>query len=58
MIAFVESCTDVQWANMVDGENWPLGVVMDHIATGHRQMLDWLGRAARRGDHDDGLSDR
>jgi len=48
-IAFVESCTDDQWATMVSGENWPVGVVMHHIAVGHLQMLDWLGRA-RRGE--------
>ncbi len=34
---------------MVPGEDWPVGVVVHHIAVGHRQMLDWLDRA-RRGD--------
>jgi hypothetical protein len=34
---------------MVEGENWPVGVVMHHIAMGHLQMMDWLDRA-RRGD--------
>jgi hypothetical protein len=48
-IAFVESCTDGQWTTMVAGEGWPVGVVVHHIATGHRQMVDWLG-LARRGE--------
>ena len=49
VIAFVETCNDEQWTTMVEGENWPVGVVMHHIAMGHRQMIDWLGHA-RRGD--------
>jgi DinB superfamily len=49
VIAFVETCPDERWAAMVTGEDWPVGVVMHHIAVGHLQMLDWLGRA-RRGD--------
>jgi hypothetical protein len=48
-IAFVETCSDGQWATVVEGENWPVGVVMHHIAVGHLQMMDWLDRA-RRGD--------
>ena len=44
-IAFAEGCTDGQWSAMVAGEDWPVGVVLHHIATGHEQMLGWLGRA-------------
>jgi hypothetical protein len=49
VIAFAEGCSDGQWATMVEGEDWPVGVVVHHIAEGHLQMIDWLGRA-RRGD--------
>ncbi len=48
-IAFVESCTEGHWTAMVSGEDWPVGVVVHHIAVGHLQMIDWLGRA-RCGD--------
>lgn len=49
VIAFVETCTDGQWTTMVTGEDWPVGVVMHHIALGHLQMIDWLG-LVRRGE--------
>ncbi len=42
VIAFVETCPDDRWTSMVSGEDWPVAVVMHHIAVGHRQMLDWL----------------
>jgi hypothetical protein len=48
-IAFVEACSDDQWRTMVTGEQWPVGVVLHHVAVGHRLMIDWLGRA-RRGE--------
>jgi hypothetical protein len=48
-IAFVEACTDEQWRTVVSGEEWPVGVVLHHVAGGHLQMIDWLGRA-RRGE--------
>jgi hypothetical protein len=46
-IAFAEACSDAQWRCMVAGEGWTVGVVLHHIATGHRQMLGWLGHAGR-----------
>jgi Mycothiol maleylpyruvate isomerase N-terminal domain len=49
VIAFVETCTERQWTTMVEGEGWTVGVVMHHVAMGHRQMLDWLDHA-RRGE--------
>ncbi|HXQ59624.1 MAG TPA: DinB family protein [Acidimicrobiales bacterium] len=48
-IAFADGCSDAQWSTMVRGEEWPVGVVLHHIATGHEQMLRWLG-LARRGE--------
>jgi hypothetical protein len=47
VISFVEACTEGQWSAMVSGEDWSVGLVAHHIAVGHLQMLDWLGRASR-----------
>jgi DinB superfamily len=33
----------------VEGEGWPVAVVMHHVAEGQRQMLGWLDHA-RRGE--------
>ncbi len=46
-IGFVEGCGPGQWTTMVEGENWSVGVVVHHIACGHRQMVDWLGHVRR-----------
>jgi hypothetical protein len=48
-IAFVDGCKDEQWTTSVAGENWPVGVVLHHIAVSHLLMIDWLERA-RRGE--------
>jgi hypothetical protein len=48
-IAFVEDCTDDQWRTVVSAQQWPVGVVLHHIAVGHLLMIEWLGRA-RRGE--------
>jgi hypothetical protein len=42
VVAFAQSCDDVQWVTMVPGEDWPVGVVIHHIAEGHAQMAHWL----------------
>jgi hypothetical protein len=49
VISFADTCTDDQWSTMVSGEEWPVGVVVHHIAVGHQQMIDWLGHV-RRGE--------
>jgi hypothetical protein len=41
-VAFTDSCTDAQWGAIVPGEEWPVGVVLHHIAEGHRNGLAWL----------------
>jgi hypothetical protein len=46
-IGFVAGCAEGQWTTMVEGENWTVGVVIHHIARGHRQMIDWLGHVRR-----------
>ncbi len=48
-IAFAAGCSDAQWSAVVPGEQWPVGVVLHHIAGGHELMIGWLGRA-RRGE--------
>jgi uncharacterized damage-inducible protein DinB len=48
-VAFVESCSKGQWATTAAGEDWTVGVVLHHVALGHRQMVDWLGHV-RRGE--------
>jgi hypothetical protein len=36
------SCSDAEWALVVPGEGWNVGVVFHHIGEGHAQMLRWL----------------
>ncbi len=47
VVVFARSCSDAEWALMVPGEEWPIGVVMHHIAEGHEHGLVWLSRLAR-----------
>ena len=35
VIEFVEKCTDNNWEKVCPGEQWPVGVVARHIASGH-----------------------
>ncbi len=42
VIAFAGSCTDAQWRTVVPGEDWPVGVVIHHIAEGHANALVWV----------------
>ena len=39
MIAFVENCSDENWAIVCSGEKWPVGVVARHIAASHYSAL-------------------
>jgi len=39
VIAFVENCSDENWAKICPGENWPVGVVARHIAADHYSAL-------------------
>ena len=47
VLVFARSCSGAEWALMVPGEEWPIGVVMHHIAEGHEHGLVWLTRMAR-----------
>jgi hypothetical protein len=53
VIAFAGSCSDAQWRTVVPGEDWPVGVVMHHIAEGHANALAWLTAMA----HGDAVTD-
>jgi hypothetical protein len=46
-IDFARSCGPEDWATMVPGEDWPVGVVVHHIAEGHACGLRWLEAMAR-----------
>lgn len=35
LIAFVESCPDENWRKVCPGEQWPVGVVVRHVAASH-----------------------
>src|ERR1700683_3611085 len=48
-LTFARSCSEVAWARPVPGEEWPVGVVLHHIAEGHQNSLRWL-EAMARGD--------
>ena len=41
-LAFTHSCSDEQWVLPVPGEDWPVGVVLDHIAESHAHGLQWV----------------
>ena len=44
LVAFVQSCSDAQWASVCEGETWPVGVVAYHVAAGHRVVSEWIGQ--------------
>jgi hypothetical protein len=46
-VTFARSCTDEQWAIVVPGEEWTVGVVLHHIAEGHSNVMRWLHAMAR-----------
>ena len=39
VIAFVEKCSDENWEKVCSGEEWPVGVVVRHIAAGQFSAL-------------------
>jgi hypothetical protein len=39
LIAFVKSCSDEDWRKVCPGEQWPVGVVVRHIAAAHYGAL-------------------
>jgi hypothetical protein len=47
VVAFAQSCSEVEWALEVPEEQWPVGVVVHHIAESHEHGLQWLSLMAR-----------
>lgn len=41
-IAFALSCTPEEWAAVVPGDSWPIGVVIHHIAEGFNLVSGWI----------------
>ena len=43
---FVRRCTAAEWTLTVPGEEWPVGVVLHHVAVGHGHGVRWLHEMA------------
>ena len=41
-IEFARGCSPAEWQAAVPGEDWPVGIVLHHIAEGHGQASRWL----------------
>jgi DinB family protein len=42
LIAFIETCTDEEWAITCAAEGWPVAVVAHHVAWGHHVAAGWI----------------
>lgn len=47
VIEFAQSCSPEQWQTTVSGEEWPVSVVIHHIAMGHEGARVWLETMTR-----------
>ncbi len=47
VIGFARGLSAGQWREIAPGEQWPVGVVVHHVAVGHDLMLRWLGSVSR-----------
>ena len=45
VIAFAMSCSAEEWAEVVSGDGWPVGVVLHHIAEGYDLVSRWIESA-------------
>lgn len=41
-IAFARSCSPAEWVAVVQGEGWPVGVVVHHLAEGYDLVSRWI----------------
>jgi len=41
-IDFAASCTADEWSTIVPGEDWPVGVVVHHVALGYDLVVGWI----------------
>jgi uncharacterized damage-inducible protein DinB len=46
-VAFARTCPEQAWIRPVPGEEWTVGVVLDHIAESHGKSEHWLDEMAR-----------
>jgi hypothetical protein len=53
LVALAESCTPEQWATIVPGEDWTVGVLCHHVAEGHLLVIGWLQAVAEGRDVED-----
>lgn len=44
-VAFARSCTPGEWATLVPGEDWPVGVLVHHVALGFDRVTHWIDAA-------------
>jgi hypothetical protein len=49
LVAFIETCSDQDWARMCAVEAWPVSVVAHHVAWGHEVAVGWI-RTIRSGN--------
>jgi hypothetical protein len=42
IIAFAESCSPEEWVTVVPGDNWPVCVVVHHVAEGYDLVSGWI----------------
>jgi hypothetical protein len=50
LISFAMSCSEAQWAALVAGESWSVGVVLHHCAEGHRVATSWIRDMLEHGE--------
>ncbi len=41
-VAFASSCSPEDWAEVVPGDGWPIGVVVHHLAAGYDLVSRWI----------------
>lgn len=49
VVDFAESCTPDQWRTKVAGEEWPVCVLVHHVAEGHALVSGWIDSVRRNG---------
>jgi len=50
LISFAGSCSQEQWAMLVPGEDWSVGVLVHHCALGHDVGTSWIRQMVETGD--------
>lgn len=47
IIDIADNCSDEDWGKIVEGENWPVGFVLQHVVAGHYSVVGLMKRAVR-----------